>query len=101
VVTPEEKGEAADTAKDLLTRNSLALEAQIEQRPLAKKQEEFEEAQAKLSGPAPPETQSVQEEGRQNLGPQKAMHKALLKNDDTELERLSKVLDLLYGVLNA
>jgi hypothetical protein len=67
---------------------SLALEAQLEQRPLAKKQEELEEAEAKLAGS---EAKTPEGEDEQSSNPPKVVHKALLKNDDCELDRLRKV----------
>lgn len=85
--------------KDLITQNTLALEAQVEQRPLAKKQEELLET----NGQAESEQIAVvapQIRGQQNASVEpestqfvkvKAVRKALLKNDDTELIRVGKV----------
>lgn len=71
--------------KEMLTRNNAALDAQLEERPLAKKQEELQdhddEQQASTS--ASVKTPSPK--------PGNLPRKALLKNDDHELERLGKV----------
>ena len=71
--------------KAMLTRNNAALDAQLEERPLAKKQEELQEhddaqqtsTSACVKEPSPK--------------PGKLPKKALLKNDDHELERIGKV----------
>jgi CO dehydrogenase nickel-insertion accessory protein CooC1 len=69
----------------MLTRNNAALDAQLEERPLAKKQEELQDhddaqqasTSASVKKPSPK--------------PGNLPKKALLKNDDHELERLGKV----------
>ena len=75
----------------MLTQNSLALEAQVEERPLAKKQEELQTVSNEsgrttdLNAPSDaPSSEKVQE---RDASPRKA----LLKNDDTELNRVGNV----------
>ena len=76
----------------MLTRNNAALDAQLEERPLAKKQEELQEnddtKQASTSA-------SVKEPW---VKPENLPKKTLLKNDDHELDRLGKV-ECSYGML--
>ncbi|KAH9947104.1 hypothetical protein B0H21DRAFT_740322 [Amylocystis lapponica] len=76
----------SDDRGELLTRNTLALEAQVEERPLAKKQEELQEAPTG-SGSDAAETAHV------CCPKEKAPRKALLKNDDAELVRVRKILE--------
>ena len=79
-----------------MTRNSLALEAQVEERPLAKLQEELQEVangQHENEGPAA-ESASGKSVSASRLpeSPGERHHrKALLKNDDTELRRVKRV----------
>jgi RNA polymerase II subunit A-like phosphatase len=87
----------------MLTQNSLALEAQLEERPLAKKQEALQVASKdSKSGEEPPSsgpegneplsnTNEKEVHGATSVKVEKVPRKALLKNDDTELERVSKV----------
>jgi len=88
--------------RTMLTRNSIALEAQVEERPLAKKQEELEEqeqneeAQNQSGGDTSKsdgETESA--EVKADVTPQPPPHrhtaKALLRNDDGELLRVKAV----------
>lgn len=82
----------------MLTQNSLALEAQLEERPLAKKQEELQEvsAQEAKTGDTPTPSANEQDppsssENDDTPKPEKAVRKALLKNDDHELERIGIV----------
>lgn len=93
---PEEKERAESESKAMLTQNSLALEAQVEERPLAKKQEELQtssnEASSSGSQNAPSESLSTAASQRLKGVPPR---KALLKNDDVELKRVG---DLLEGV---
>ena len=86
----------------MLTRNSIALEAQVEERPLAKKQEELDEQEQKgesqnqscdainLSGKEP-EAAEVETEVTPQSTPHKHPVKALLRNDDYELLRVKSV----------
>ncbi|VDC08041.1 unnamed protein product [Peniophora sp. CBMAI 1063] len=103
------------SAKDVLVaQNSAALESQIEARPLAKLQEEIDEAEGDDKGvEAPkeadeqPQSESPVESGEtqpssdasintENARPKRAHHKALLNNDDTELRRVQKFLDEIH-----
>ena len=88
--------------RTMLTRNSIALEAQVEERPLAKKQEELEEQDQKEevqnhSGDAgdPDGKGSEVAEAATDLTSQQVSHrhpaKALLRNDDYELLRVQSV----------
>jgi RNA polymerase II subunit A-like phosphatase len=61
----------------MVAANSLALEAQLEERPLARKQEALLDDSAEVSEKANEKPLQVK--------------KALLKNDDAELQRVSKV----------
>ncbi|KIJ65044.1 hypothetical protein HYDPIDRAFT_27775 [Hydnomerulius pinastri MD-312] len=92
---PEERERAEIESKAMLTQNSLALEAQVEERPLAKKQEELQEASngpekpqsgndvlTEVTSPATPEEKTKNEH----------LRKALLKNDDIELQRVGELL---------
>jgi RNA polymerase II subunit A C-terminal domain phosphatase len=78
---------------EMLTRNNAALDAQLEERPLAKKQEELQEhddaQQASTSA-------CVKEP---LLKPGNLPKKTLLKNDDHELERLGKVGYFIWYVI--
>jgi RNA polymerase II subunit A-like phosphatase len=81
--------------KEMIARNSLALEAQVEERPLAKLQEELQEAtNGQLASESPASTTSGRSENTpkpsETLG-EKHHRKALLKNDDIELQRLKRV----------
>jgi RNA polymerase II subunit A-like phosphatase len=82
-------------SKAMLTQNSLALEAQVEERPLAKKQEALLESDG-TGSPASPEDQSSvhpKDHGKAAESPksEKASRKPLLKNDDVELQRVGAV----------
>lgn len=91
--------------RTLLTRNSIALEAQVEERPLAKKQEELEEqeqmeeahnqSEADISKPGGEGVESaevkVDTTATVQPPPHKHMVKALLRNDDCELLRVKAV----------
>ena len=87
----------------MLTQNSLVLEAQVEERPLAKRQEELEEDESPSSGDQGSPTISDADKSAGTTSPVQAKHhrKALLKNDDAELQRIGKVKFLhLFPVLN-
>jgi RNA polymerase II subunit A-like phosphatase len=87
----------------MLTRNSIALEAQVEERPLAKKQEELEEQEQKEEAQnqsdgdtSKPNGKGVESaEVKTHVAPQPVPHKhtakALLRNDDYELLRVNAV----------
>ncbi len=83
--------------KEMMARNSLALDAQVEERPLAKLQEELQEAangQGDSEGPAAENTpgNSVSTSRQpESSGGERHHRKALLKNDDTELRRVKGV----------
>jgi RNA polymerase II subunit A-like phosphatase len=81
--------------KEMMARNSLALEAQVEERPLAKLQEELQEAaNGELASESPTSSTTGQSENTskpsENSG-EKHHRKALLKNDDVELQRIKRV----------
>lgn len=87
----EEEGDVAELqATALLTQNNAVLEAQLEERPLAKKQEELQghEDENQVQKTEMPTTLSVQKPSPTS---QKLPKKALLKNDDYELIRVGKV----------
>ena len=80
----------------MITRNSLALEAQVEERPLAKLQEELQEAvNGELASETPASHSASSERENTSKPPEtpgeKHHRKALLKNDDTELQRVKGV----------
>ncbi|KAJ6547209.1 hypothetical protein B0H19DRAFT_954705 [Mycena capillaripes] len=88
--SPAEAAQAELTEKALLTQNTIALEAQVEERPLAKKQEELE-----VASDESPTKATVSE--TQTPAPKRHQRKAaLLKNDDNELQRLGKLLDEVH-----
>ncbi len=95
--SPAVEDEFAELAKDeMLTRNTLALEAQFEERPLAKEQEKLEKTAEEVVDNS--EQQSSEAEPAQNGDAssdaekrEKPVRKALLKNDDIELTRVRKV----------
>lgn len=70
-----------------MTRNNAALEAQLEERPLAKKQEALREHELHPDGPGASAKKTPSPE------PEKVPKKPLLKNDDVELVRVGKVRD--------
>ena len=84
----------------MLSQNTLALEAQVEERPLAKKQEELQET-AKEEAAEKAEHDASESPSAENGGAstpleqhekrEKPVQKALLKNDDSELDRIQQV----------
>jgi len=81
----EEIAELQTTA--MLTRNNAALDAQLEERPLAKKEKELQEHEIQENQQAEPASTLKEPSPRQ----EKHHKKALLKNDDYELIRIGKV----------
>jgi len=79
----------------MIARNSLALEAQVEERPLAKLQEELQEAaNGQLESESPESSTSGQSENASKPSEtpgEKHHRRALLKNDDRELQRIKRV----------
>lgn len=95
---------------EILARNADALDAQLEERPLAKKQEQLQEEEDE-SEKSVADTNGTNEHGEEAKAgqgaegegattepaksttpkPEKHVRKALLKNDDTELVRVQKV----------
>lgn len=99
-VQPQMSEPAECDSKEMLTQNSLALEAQVEERPLAKKQEELQSASKQSDPPSNNESTppveasgSVTTSAKTKNGPAR---KALLKNNDTELKRVSDVRCLVH-----
>jgi RNA polymerase II subunit A-like phosphatase len=100
--SPEEIQKAELVKDAMLTQNELALEAQLEERPLAKKQEELlvaptedqnghqQEEDKKPPDPSPPSVPEAQSDAAASK-PAKVPRKSLLKNDDIELQRVTKV----------
>ncbi|KAG6811157.1 hypothetical protein H0H92_008743 [Tricholoma furcatifolium] len=96
---PPPETEEEDFEKSaMVTRNTLALEAQVEERPLAKKQEALSEGDPPHehhhhhhhhTGDKPATEAPAQEQRSTTPKPER---KALLKNDDRELDRVSKIL---------
>ncbi|KAF5375137.1 hypothetical protein D9758_000554 [Tetrapyrgos nigripes] len=106
IQTPEGVERTQLEAKAMLTENSMVLEAQVESRPLAKKQEELQDSSSANSTTAEPpaapaasaaaESSETEEKPKDEDKPTTPMtktpRKALLKNDDLELERVFKLL---------
>lgn len=87
----------------ILKQNTAALEAQVEDRPLARKQEELEEQNvAQPTNGNGAVTATNNSPSQQAAAPQeKAMRKALLTNNDTELQRVQKVCGRVAGIVLA
>jgi RNA polymerase II subunit A-like phosphatase len=95
-IDADEEVNAEILQKEMIARNSLALEAQVEERPLAKLQEELQEAaNGELESESPASNTSSQSEDTSKpseIPGEKHHHrKALLKNDDVELRRIKRV----------
>ncbi|TDL28166.1 hypothetical protein BD410DRAFT_870451 [Rickenella mellea] len=91
----------SDVAKnELITQNTLALEAQVEERPLARKQEELLESVGhpvdEMVESQPPIAASNPESPPVHLMNVKPTSKALLRNDDVELIRVGKLLEDIH-----
>ncbi|KAF7970876.1 hypothetical protein HWV62_22700 [Athelia sp. TMB] len=100
----EERERGAAETKQMVVANSIVLEAQLEERPLAKKQEALlDDAEA----PEPAITEdavSKEDKGKEKekasampATPEKHVRKALLKNDDVELQRVRKILEDVHA----
>ncbi|TFK56764.1 hypothetical protein OE88DRAFT_1670218 [Heliocybe sulcata] len=98
----EEEEELTKSA--LITQNSLALEAQLEDRPLARKQEELQntEQEEVPRGESPPSERTTpealaEEQPEDGSAKQiKPVRKALLRNDDYELQRVHQLLSEVH-----
>ena len=78
--------------KEILTRNHMALDQQVEERPLAKKQEELQVASSASASPSSNGNATPGKGDVNSVAPPKpAVRKALLKNDDIELTRVQNV----------
>ncbi|KAK7058573.1 CTD phosphatase Fcp1 [Paramarasmius palmivorus] len=115
-LTPEPVVEVQDSSRQtskeaMITQNSLALEAQVEERPLAKRQEALQDDTPKEPPPKPPHDQAStdtsstaksddgnkeQADTNTQAKPEKIPRKALLKNDDAELDRVYKLLNIIH-----
>lgn len=90
--TASDEAERAELAtKAMLAQNSLALEAQLEERPLAKKQEALQGGDAAAHDAEQTAPSATSTKGGEEPHPKREKLKPLLKNDDTELERVAKV----------
>ena len=98
--SPAEEGLSETEKDEMLSQNTLALEAQVEERPLAKKQEELQEtakeeaaekAEHDASESPSAENGSASTPPEQHEKREKPVQKALLKNDDSELDRIQQV----------
>ncbi len=92
--TPLEEEEAELQKTAMFSKNNAALDAQLEERPLAKKEKELQEHETTESAPEQAPTEVTKEPSPK---PEKAHKKALLKNDDYELERIGKVGSMPHG----
>lgn len=95
---------ADDAARGfILKQNTAALEAQVEDRPLARKQEELEEQ----NGAQPTDENGAVTATNGSPSPQpaapkdKVVRNALLTNNDTELQRVQKVCSYVTGIVLA
>lgn len=104
--TPSAASADATTAGDsLVLQNNAALDAQLEERPLAKAERKLQEHEKEEAEQSPTEADTspspTPESDKENKDHQKDDHhhrKALLKNDDAELQRVGKVLACLLAV---
>ncbi|KAJ2918420.1 hypothetical protein MD484_g2018, partial [Candolleomyces efflorescens] len=83
----------------LLNENNAALDAQLEERPLAKKEKELQEheEEEEIKQAQPPDKAKATAEPSVPTAHDHHHHrKALLKNDDTELQRVGKLLDEVH-----
>lgn len=100
IVQEEERERDAQEAKEMVAANSLILEAQLEERPLAKKQEELldvVEESGKTDELSTKDEKDDELNGKPDEKPaERVAKKALLKNDDVELQRVNKVYWVLY-----
>jgi RNA polymerase II subunit A-like phosphatase len=88
----EERERDAQETKQMVAANSLALEAQLEERPLAKKQEALLDDAAGKEGAKVSEGSEENGKGKEGRDEKPGqVKKALLKNDDAELQRVSRV----------
>lgn len=81
------------TKDDLLNRNTMALDQQVEERPLAKKQEEL---QVEALSSADSGSSSAAKGEEVTPAPKPTARKALLKNDDIELTRVQNVRNMRF-----
>jgi RNA polymerase II subunit A-like phosphatase len=104
-VTPVEADEEADKAKSetkaLMVENSIALEAQRDERPLAKKQEQLQDTKVAENQPEEASSSSTnqpQAEAHQAAEQpvDKQAKKPLLKNNDWELIRVGSLLNHVH-----
>ncbi|KAI9068710.1 hypothetical protein FKP32DRAFT_1587477, partial [Trametes sanguinea] len=103
----EEDERLAELKKnEILSRNTEALEAQVEERPLAKKQEELQETAAgeaeaasagqPAGGAVPAANGNGEVAAQQPPKRERPARKALLKNDDMELLRVRQILETVH-----
>ena len=88
--TPAEEEAAELQTTVMLVRNNAALDAQLEDRPLAKKEKELQEHEIQEHQQTEP-PESAPDVKEPSPKPEKIHKKALLKNDDYELVRIGKV----------
>ncbi|KAF8956077.1 hypothetical protein BDZ97DRAFT_221596 [Flammula alnicola] len=97
-LTLEEEEMAELETTVMLTRNNAALDAQLEERPLAKKEKELQEHEIQEHQhlehvPTEPAPNAKEPSPK----PEKIHKKALLKNDDYELDRIGKLLNEVHS----
>ncbi|KAH9937385.1 uncharacterized protein B0H18DRAFT_970322 [Fomitopsis serialis] len=82
----------------ILKQNTAALEAQVEDRPLAKKQEELEERDTaqQTNGHSTVTPTNGSSPAQQPAPKEKVVRKALLTNNDMELQRVQKILEEVH-----
>ncbi|TCD66479.1 Carboxy-terminal domain (CTD) phosphatase [Steccherinum ochraceum] len=94
--TFEEVEQSEIVKNEILTRNHMALDQQVEERPLAKKQEELQTEAGTSTGSSNGTTPAAKGDASTSTAPKPAARKALLKNDDIELTRVQNLLDEVH-----
>lgn len=96
-----EEVEQSEIAKiEIITRNHMALDQQVEERPLARKQEELQVESSAEAGPSSNDSApDVKEDDSPSAAPKHAARKALLKNDDIEFVRVQNVRSDVFETL--
>ena len=105
VSSVEETERAQLAANAMLKQNNLALEAQLEERPLARKQEALQESDTAAHEHTQHSMEDKPAAGVEVKQVESSLHKhekrkALLKNNDFELERVAKVRSYFIRVYN-
>ncbi|KAF8203863.1 hypothetical protein BJ912DRAFT_941247, partial [Pholiota molesta] len=96
--TPAEEEAARLQTTAMLTQNNAALDAQLEERPLARKEKELQENKSQEEQQPEQTTSEITPVVKEpSPKPEKIHKKALLKNDDYELIRIGKLLNEVHS----